>query len=184
MTLWAAKGAATVTPLLQPPRGADLPGLSLFPEAFMALQRSEILARKALALTRYRCNVCGTRSVPPSSLAREGLHHLNRDPGVTFRRRPRPDPDADVHVEDVQESLESIHAETGQLAAREVGDVRLCGPEQACRLDLRESSLPNGPSDHPCQLGFRETLVRVAEAQVVEDVAAAFVDPVVLAHFD
>jgi len=100
---------------------------------------------------------------------------LDRNPRLRLPRWTRADLDAHLHVERIEEALQSLHAESSELPAHQVGYVRLLHSEQRRGLDLGKPALAHDLPDHPCQLGLGQPLPGIRQPQVFEDVAGAVV---------
>lgn len=91
-------------------------------------------------------------------------------------RSARRDADVDVHVEQVQEALESLLTEAGELAAHQIGDIGRGDAEDRGGVALSPALLRDERANHSRQLRLRETLRGVSEAEVGEDVTATWLE--------
>lgn len=83
--------------------------------------------------------------------------------------------DDDLHItaEPGEECHEALGREASQPAAHEFGDLRLVDAENLPRSGLRDSTSAQRAGDERRELGFSQSLARLRDLEILEDIAAA-----------
>jgi hypothetical protein len=128
---------------------------------------------------RRRRRVCWRRVLRDLS---ERADFLHGDAGAFLSFRPRTDLDADFQIQSVQEPLQSLHAEAGQLAPDEIRHVWLRHAEQICRLRLGQTAFPDHLPDDAGKFRLCQAFLGIRHTHVTEDIASAIVNFLIVFH--
>jgi hypothetical protein len=101
---------------------------------------------------------------------------------LTTRSRRAFYDDLDVSAKQGQEVHEPLGGEAGKLTPQKARNLGLIDLQYVGGASLSESPRANSLGDTDREIGFRETLFRVGQTDVGEDVAAAFLDLNSLRH--